>query len=461
MGGRSTGRVRIVRLRRDPIRLVGVTNAAEVRLRQGYRVIRQMAGDGESPWPGALVCGPTGETAVAVDADLLGEPWRGWTADPGGHVLAPQDVLRRPDGHDVLLPVCTERLSDFLDRRGSEDLSAGEGVTIAVSLLRGLGQLEAAGDDVCGTWWLTEAGCPVFATETSEARIVDQTTELLERIAHDVPVLADAVTDVIGAVDDARRGRVLERVEAAIFAVAEPTALATTTFGPRRARDRVSLEADEATGDAAPEPQAWPFALSRHLDGEWADLVSRATTGVWRALRAPHQGRRRPWLVAGGLACAIVAGGLLWPTGDGGPATAGTSLPSATPVTAPRSSASPQSPPADGEPAPTEDGAVDAPPDVGPSDLAGITTALLTARTGCAGDPTCLEGVLENRDARYPPGVVDLDEGGRSLSVLDEFGGAAVLRAEAVAAEAAPQLVVVVQIEGRWLLRDVYDIAEQ
>lgn len=461
MAGRSTGRVRIVRLRRDPIRLVDVTNAAEVRLQQGYRVIRQMAGDAESPWPGALVCGPTGETAVTVDAGLLGDGWRGWTADAGGHVLAPQDVLRRPDGHDVVLPVCTERLADFLDRRGGEDLSAGEGVTIAVSLLRGLGQLETAGDDVRGAWWLTEAGCPVFATDTSETGLVEQTTELLRRIAHDVPVLADAMIDVVGAVDEARRGRVLERAEAAIFAVAEPMALATTTFGPKRARDRASREADRATGDAAPEPHAWPFALSRHLDGEWADLVSRTTTGVWRALRTPRQGRRRPWLVAGGLACAIIAGGLLWPTGDGGPATAGTSLPSATPVTAPSSSAGPESPAADGEPAPEEDGAVDAPPGAEPTDLAGITTALLTARNICAGDPTCLEAVLENRDARYPPGVVDLEEGARSLTLLDEFGGAAVLRAEAVAAGAAPQLVVIVQIEGRWLLRDIHEIAEQ
>lgn len=439
-----------------------MTNAAEVRLRQGYRVIRQMAGDTESPWPGALVCGPTGETAVAVDAELLGERWRGWTADAGGHVLAPQDVLRRPDGHDVLLPVCTERLADFLDRRGGEDLSAGEGVTIAVSLLRGLGQLETpADDDVRGAWWLTEAGRPVFATDTSEARLVEQTTELLARIAHDVPVLADAVTEVIGAVHQARRGRVLERAEAEIFAVAEPTALATTTFGPKRARDRASPESETATADTAPPLHAWPFALSRHLDAEWADLVSRTTTGVWRALRTPRQGRRRPWLVAGVLACAIIAGGLLWPTGDGGPATAGTSLPSATPVTAPSSSTAPESPPAGGEPAPEEDGAVDAPAAAGPTDLSSTTMALLTARTRCADDPTCLEGVLENREARYPPGVVDLDEGGRSLTLLDEFGGAAVLRAEAVAADAAPQLVVIVQIEGRWLLRDVYDIAEQ
>ena len=46
-------------------------------------------------------------------------------------VGTPLDVLRRSDGHDILLPVCTERLSDFLDRRSGE-LSTGEGVTVAV-----------------------------------------------------------------------------------------------------------------------------------------------------------------------------------------------------------------------------------------------------------------------------------------------------------------------------------------
>jgi hypothetical protein len=45
--------------------------------------------------------------------------------------------------------------------------------------------------------------------------------------------------------------------------------------------------------------------------------------------------------------------------------------------------------------------------------------------------------------------------------MLDEFGGAAVLRAESIAADAVPQLVVIVLVDGRWLLRDVHDIAEQ
>jgi len=439
-----------------------VTDAAEVRLRRGYRVIRQLAGGGDSPWPGALVCAPTGETAVAVDCDVLGDSWRGWAAGPEGHVLAPVDILRRPGGHDVLLPMCTERLAEFLDRRGGSDLTAGEAVTVAVSLLRGLGELQTDADDACGVWWLTEAGRPVFATDTSGSSILEDTIDLLGRIALDVPALSDAVTEVIEAMADSRRSRVLERAEAALFAAAEPTALATTTFGPKRVRGRSPLQDDAVIGDSEPPRRSWPIALSRHLDAEWADLVSRTTTGVWRTLRTPRSGRRRPWLVAGGLACAIVAGGLLWPTGDGGPPTAGASQPSATPSVAPSSSAVPASP---GDTAGTDASGseqVEAPDGSDqPADLTSLTAALLRARTACAGESTCLEGVLEARDARHPPGVVDLAEEERSLTLLDDFGGAAVLRVEPVSGEGAPQLVVIVQVDGRWLLRDVYDIAEQ
>ena len=47
------------------------------------------------------------------------------------------------------------------------------------------------------------------------------------------------------------------------------------------------------------------------------------------------------------------------------------------------------------------------------------------------------------------------------MTLLDEFGGAAVLRVEASASPASPQLVVIVRTGDRWLLRDVYDVPEQ
>ncbi len=431
-----------------------MADAAEVRLQTGYRVIRQITGPGDSPWPGALTSSPTGETVLAVDAELVGDRWRGWSADPTGHVLAPVDVLRRPGGHDVLLPVCTERLADFLDRRGGLSLTASEGLTVAVSLLRGWAELQDA--EVLGVWWLTEAGRPVFATDTGGGSVAHETADLLERVAEEVPTLAEVVREVSGALAAGRRGRVFERAEAALFALAEPTALGTTTFGPQRVRDRRSPDAEAAQNAEDPLPAPWPFALSRYLDAEWTDVLSRATTGVWRALRTPRTGRRGPWLIAGGLACAIIAGGLLLPAQDAGTATAEGSARSPAPSASPNP-AEPPDPPAE----PAAPGPAEPPAAAGPTDLVAIAATLLSARTACESDGVCLGDVLENADASFPSGAVDLPPAERALTLLDDFGGAAVLRVESVTGDRVPQLAVVVEVDGRWLLRDVYDIAEQ
>jgi hypothetical protein len=433
-----------------------VTNGAEGLLHGGHRVIRLVAGDAESPWPGALVCTPDGETAVAVDAAILGADWAGWGADSAGHLLAPVDVIRRADGHDVLLPVCTERLEDFLARRSAgTELSIGEAVTIAVSLLRGLTELPPASTGVCGTWWLTDAGRPVAATGTGTASLEEQTGTHLRELAADAPSLAAVLADAAAAMTDPRRRtRELERAETVIFAVADPLALATTTFGPRRARDRAAIDTLVEAEDTPPAHPLWIHSLARHLDADWADLVSRTTTGVWRSLRTPRPGRRRPWLLAGGLAGVVLTGGLLWPTGGAGPATAEVSTGS-TPVAS-------SDPAADEAPDEAAAGSpAETPPLTEPVDLAAIATELLDARRACSDDAECLAGVLESSGAPFPGGVVDLPAEQRTVALLDEFGGAAVLRAEASAADSQPQLVVIVRTDRGWLLRDVYDVPEQ
>ena len=423
-------------------------------------MIRLMAGGADSPWPGALVCGPTGETSIAVDADSLGFDWTGWAAEPSGHLLGPVDILRRADGHDVLLPVCTERLEEFLARRaGGAQLTAGECVTVAVSLLRATAELTAAESRVSGTWWLTEAGKPVLATETGQAPHEGQTAEHLRHLAEQAPVLAAALLDAAAVVAEPRhRTRELERAEAAIFAVADPLALATTTFGPKLARDRSIADARPGPVDAEPAPPSWVVSLSRHVDADWADLVSRTTTGVWRALRAPRTGRRRPWLLAGGIAGVVLVGGLMWPTGGAGPATAEVPVgPTATPTPSPASAPAGQSGTRTG---PGEKTASDPPVDAS-TDLAAITADLLTARSACGQEESCLGKVQESGGARFPSGVVDLPADERTVALLDEFGGAAVLRAEASGSDATPQLVVIVRTDERWLLRDVYDVPKQ
>ena len=157
----------------------------------------------------------------------------------------------------------------------------------------------------------------------------------------------------------------------------------------------------------------------------------------------------RPWLVAGGLAGVVLTGGLMWPTGGGGPATA--EVPAGSPAATTPSPASASSEPV-----------VDPPVEGGTeADLGVIAAELLSARTTCAGDQACLEQVLETVDASFPDGVVDLTAAERTVTLLDEFGGAAVLRVEASASAASPQLVVIVRTDDRWLLRDVYDVPEQ
>ena len=60
-----------------------------------------------------------------------------------------------------------------------------------------------------------------------------------------------------------------------------------------------------------------------------------------------------------------------------------------------------------------------------------------------------------------PPGVVDLPAAERTLTMLDEFGGAAVLRVDANADGQPFQFVVVVRRDAQWLVRDVMDVADQ
>ena len=403
------------------------------------------------------MCTPDGETAVAVDATLLGDDWAGWSADATGHLLAPLDVVRRVDGHDVLLPVCTERLDDFLARRaGGAELSIGEVVTVAVSLLRGLTELPAASTAVRGTWWLTDAGRPVAATGTGTEGLEDQTLAHLRRLAADAPRLAALLDDAaVAMTEPRRRARELERAEAALFSVADPLALATTTFGPRRARDRASVDPLNGVEDPPPAQTSWIHALSRHVDADWADLVSRTTTGVWRSVRKSRPGGRRPWILAAGIAGVVLAGGLLWPTGGAGPATAEVSSGSVPP------SARDQKPEPDETTGESDTTAPQPAPVVEPTDLAVVTADLLGARTACSGDSECLADVLESTGTPFPPGVVDLPADQRTVTLLDEFGGAAVLRAEASAAGAPPQLIVIVRTERGWLLRDVHDVPEQ
>ncbi|MBQ3358649.1 MAG: hypothetical protein IJG47_07095, partial [Microbacterium sp.] len=119
-----------------------------------HRVVRSLDA-AETPFGGLLVTRGEG-VAVQVDAGALAG-WAGWAFAGAEHVAAPLDVVRRRDGHDVLLPWCTERVTSLLARRHvvDEHLSLGECSTLVASVLRGIDELGEPGARESGTWWVT------------------------------------------------------------------------------------------------------------------------------------------------------------------------------------------------------------------------------------------------------------------------------------------------------------------
>ncbi|MBW9094692.1 hypothetical protein JNB62_13425 [Microbacterium jejuense] len=427
-----------------------------------YRPVRTVRAKEDAPWPGVLAREADGAMRLLVDADQFGDDWGGWDADPHGHVLAPVDVARRRDGHDVVLPVCVERLDDFLRRRAARlPLTAGEAVTLGVSLLRGCAQLVARPDTV-GEWWLDDGGRPVLATEASPSRARDAAAEAMASLELE-PALRRTWDIALRAVAAERLSATdLTAAEDALFALATPEPLGTTILGPRAAAE-VATAARADRG--APEPEAprslWQ-TLVHGVDADLADSVSQATTAVWRRWsgRRADAGeakgsRRMPWIVGGAVAAAVLAAGALWP--GGGPATADGSGGPATGA-APTTSATSGSDVVDasgGEamPASTADA---------PADLAADTGALLDARLACAGDEACLSDVaVDPRAVARASGAIDLTSSERTVTLLDDFGDVAVLRVDAADGGAAAQLVVIVRIDEKWLLRDVHDVAQQ
>lgn len=425
-------------------------------LRSPYRAVRVVRAPEDGPWPGTLVSTSDDDTVVLVDVDVLGPRWWGWRADVRGHVLAPTDVVRRADGHDAALPACAERLEDFLRRRSSRmPLTPGECVTVGVSLLRGCGQL-VADPDVTGGWWLDGQGMPVLATDTGDRRGLDTAAEVLRGLPV-APELQRSWDAAIAALAALRvTAHELREAEDALFAAAAPEPLVTMTLTPRSAVDvggrRVVAEHDSEQ----PERSLWQRLIGS-VDEEMADALSRATTGVWRRWRSRPGTRRAPLLVAGGAAAAVLIGGALWPTA-GGVATSGAISPSPSHV-APESSGQERTQ----APRPGNEAVAAAAPtadDVLPG-LDVVGAGLLDERAACGTDATCLSGVVAEAGARFPAGAVDLPASERSVTLLDDFGGVAVLRVDVADGTGASQLVVITRREGEWLLRDVQDVTQQ
>jgi hypothetical protein len=417
--------------------------------------VRTVRAPEDGPWPGVLVRAVTSETRVLVDAAVLGVDWNGWDAAPGGHVLSPLDLVRRVDGHDVVLPVCAEPLDTFLRRRASRaPLSTGEAMTLAVSVLRGRMEL-AQTPAITGEWWLDAAGRPLLATDVSARSAFGAAAEALASVALDGH--AGRVWDAALRAISAERLSIRELLDAedALFALAEPEPLATTTPSPRNAADAALASRDVSPAVAADPPRTAWQSLIGHVDADLADTVSRVTTSVWRRARATNRPRRRaPWLVGGAVAAAVLAGGALWPA-------AGDDL-TVTPSSPPTPPTAPVPPSATNSGTPSASAEHDPHPEpTGPADLAAVGAELLDARAACGEDDVCLSEVVADPSTPLGGGAIDLPPAERTVTLLDDFGDVAVLRVDAIDASLPAQLTVLMRSDEKWLLRDVHDVAQQ
>lgn len=441
------------------------------------RPVRHLAPP-EVPWPGRRAAAGDA-SCFLVDAPVL-RSWPGWDADPGGHLLAPIDIVRRSDGHDVVLPLCTERLVRFLQRRAARQapVSAGEAITVLVSVLRGTAEALARSPFATGEWWLTDAGKPVFAY--GDGPDAAMAADLCLAALGDVLPETAELRDRLGGGADTSRGSgaadlahpralatALPEIEAALFARNAPEPLATTDLAPARARS-VSAAAEHTNDVVAHSTRGHWSSLSRLVDGDASELLAAG----WDALRERRRAVSKPTgsgmrgprrgvvLVAAASALAVAGIGLLWPHAGadrpaahagGGAAAAQVASSTATPSTS-RRVPSPTSAPS--SPSPTS-GVSDG------SDVAAVVRGLLAARIACGDDVACRGSYAEDPTRRLPPGAIDDPQ--QAVVLLDDFGGAAVARVTSAGREGSGrrQLVLVVRTNQKWLIRDVDDVADQ
>ncbi|MGO1507175.1 MAG: hypothetical protein ACTHZW_03025 [Microbacteriaceae bacterium] len=455
-----------------------------------HRLIRSVDRD-EGPFAGALV-GYEDGVAVCVDAaDLSG--WGGWTHSDGEHVCGVLDLRRRPDGHDALLPWCTERVETFVGRRRTADalLAPGELGTLVASLLRGIREIGPDAAQADGDWWLTGDGRPLFvhgAGGGARAR----TAALVERIAGHTSDRATGrvLTEIVTALREHRHHDDDDaRWEEQLFAIAAPRALRLDVFAPEKAADlatrrstRLELGTDQRTrGHAARDRgeradgnggrlrvRAAIDGLIEHSRALWARLRPAASTkaGTEPQTEPPQRGgptrsRRRPLMIAGSLAVVVLVVGLLWPEGQKDEPAVAAQTENALPTTEPAET--PAAAPS-AEPSPAESPAEAADDPEAADDALTATPGLLDAVAACVevADATCAEALAEG--AAVPAdGLVVQGAGASTASLIDDYGDVAVVKlTPGESAEgAAEQMIVLERRELKWLVRDVYDVAHQ
>lgn len=484
-----------------------------------HRIVRALDGR-DGPFAGVLVAAG-GARAVQVEAGEL-EGWAGWRFSGAEHVAAPLDVVRHADGHHALLPWCTESLAGFVARRSDEEsgLGAGECATMVVSLLRGIEELGDELGSITGRWWLTDRGRPVFVIGAgTDARV--EAADVVEcLIAH---CEDRARLRVLSSVRDGLQAtlpqphvspRLLQAWERDVLADAAPRPLSLERArGVPAAQPRVSVRPSVAhppptrrsargtTGARgagergaglivgrlrARVGRAWEAARARHSwrsptrdIGRGVPRGSAATPGPGAPAKPPRR-RARLVIVATAAAAAVLTVGLLWPDGaseaedvrDGSPGAGGVASGEGAPPSDVVSEVDGERPVRDGSDAP------DPPDDAAPDDAAdsarslpAAATSLVQAIGACrdAGDPVCGHAVATGA-AGVIDALADTPDRDVDFTLVDEYGDVAVVRLTATSAArsddpAAPavteQMLVLVRQNDEWLVRDVYDVADQ
>lgn len=407
---------------------------------------------------GALVAGSP--PRVRTDAAAW-EQNPGWLAAPGSHVLSPLDAGFDERGACVFIPHCPSRLLSLLENRS--DLSAGEVVTVAVSVLRGAAEAYGLGAEN-GVWWVTAEGRPVVAT-TGESPWSDEAVEVLTRVAEVSEVLApDVLLRATTAITDPRRlRRDVAELEDVLFLAADPLPLVTETVTPR-SRTASSLPR-RAPIEAAPRGRIVVDVLRRHVDTGWSERVGEvlASLRVPASRRAARdadrhsdrsdvrpRGMRRPAILGCAAAAAVLAVGLSWPDPPHDDAAA---------HDRPASSAAPIGRASDNAPAtgPAVPSPSSSPTQMGEKRVTRVAADLLDDLAACA-ERGCDARVVEQPGRRFPPGPATALGIDRRVEIIDDYGGVVAMR---VSAAHRAQIAVMVQSGHKWLVRDIYDVADQ
>ncbi|MEV7633434.1 hypothetical protein AB0N64_13625 [Microbacterium sp. NPDC089318] len=438
-----------------------------------HRAIRMLDGH-ESAYPGELI---TDGDLRGVRVDAATVPEALWAFAGAEHVAGVRDVLRRADGHDVLLPWCAERVEAFLGRRAAAEspLTAGETVTLVGSLLRGI--VEVGDRGVVGHWWLTDEARPLFAPGEG----IDCAESAMGLVARLRESGTDRAMDrLLGEIAGAARDRrvvhrSIERWERGLTELAAPRPLLRAVFAPERVtaveahRSRLPVDAEALaegpTGVLSLRKRALETVLLIRERAAWR-LPGRAriaTAAAGRRAEAPARaGRGRIALVGGAVAGVVLLGGLMWPPSDeqSGAAESQIVETPARQVDADRGSGA--EPDATRR---TDAGArekpVSAPDAVEDGSAEHRAVELLAAVADCtdAGDTTCAQAVVEGAGALVQQRLAGADAK-REVTAVEDYGDVSVLRLGSSGERGEQILVLVAQKDG-WLVRDVYDVADQ